>query len=80
MAVQVAAVQSQALQLSLVVQGLNEQMAALLSLLKIIVGEEEVGQPGVRFQAFADQHEGSLTHLVVTHVDLLDIWVLPQSL
>ena len=78
--VHVTAVEGERLQLLFVFEGLQEYLACVLELLEIVVGEEEVSEPGVRGEAACQQAEGILAHVVVTHVYLQNITVAFQGL
>lgn len=78
--VEVAAVQSQRSELTFVLKRLQECLAGVLVLLEVVVREEEISETSVGLKTSGKKAKGVLRHLVVAHVDLLDVAVLSQSL
>lgn len=78
--VEVAAVQSQRSELTFVLKRLQECLAGVLVLLEVVVREEEISESSVGLKTSGKKAKGVLRHLVVAHVDLLDVAVLSQSL
>lgn len=80
LSVEVAAVESERLQLFLVRQRVDEGEASFTCLLHVVVREEQISKACVCLQTSGKHLHGFLAHLVVTHEYLLDSKVRRQGL
>lgn len=77
--IHMTAVKSERLQFTFVFERLQELLADFLELFQVIMSEEEVCQSCVGGETTCEEAKGVLAHLVVAHVNLLDVSICFQS-